>query len=186
MLGKSITLEQKIALVSAAAAVGSVLLTWVSVRVSRHALKLARADHEEKRRHFTAHLIDGLSYTQAPGERLVAFSCSISNAASESLAIVRADLHVYAFDPAGTVSEVILLPAPATTTPFPGLSPLAVPLNLLPRAAASGWLTYLVPEHLFRSRTIDRYELVLRSSTGEQATLIQYLLRSVDDADRKS
>ena len=173
-----------LALGTVAVALSSAFIAWLSLRVSRRALKLATTNHDDKHRHFVAYLIDGLGYAKTADQRIVAFAYSLSNVVTEPLSIVRADLHVYAFDDTGMVSEIILVPASDSAAPFPGLSPLVVPLNLAPRATTSGWVTYSIPERLSRLRIIDRYELAFLSSTGEQARLVQYLLRNIDDVAR--
>ena len=178
----SIALGQEIALGTVAVALSSAFIAWLSLRVSRHALKLATTDHDDKHRHFSAYLIDGLGYAKTPDQRIVAFACSLSNMATAPLSIVRADLHVYAFDDTGMVSEIILVPASDSAAPFPDLNPLALPLNLAPRATVSGWITYLIPERLSRLRVIDRYELAFLSSMGEQTRIVQYLLRNIGHA----
>jgi len=50
---------------------------------------------------------------------------------------------------------------------------LNIPLDLETRASASGWLSYRIPERVSQALTIDRYELVFVSSSGDRASLEQ-------------
>ena len=95
------------------------------------------------------------------------------DAAHAPLSVVRADLHLHVFDAEGEASEVILQSTRKRTPPIWDLKMLNIPLDLETRASASGWLSYRIPERVSQALTIDRYELVFVSSSGDRASLEQ-------------
>lgn len=175
----SLSLDSKVAIISAAAAVVSAAYAWLSSRTASRALRLAEDDHRERHAGFDAYLINGVTYQVGENAEFAAFACSVINKANAPIAISRVDLRVSAFDEDGRVSQIILDPTPATVKPFSNLGSLPVPLNLPPRTTTSGWLSFKIPERVAHSFRIDKYELAFISSDGERATLSQYLLQSV-------
>jgi hypothetical protein len=64
--------------------------------------------------------------------------------------------------------------------PIAGLAFKELPLNLDSRATISGWFAYKLPDRLSQLPSVDKYELIFISSTGEHTKLEQYLLRRIE------
>lgn len=174
------------AVVAAGAAVASAIYAWQGSRTAKRALRIAEQDHKERHAGLAAYLIDGRVCEGSEGEELVAFACSISNTANAPLSITRTDLHVHVFDDAGKTSEIILQPSARGIPSIWDLPALELPLNLGARSTASGWLCYRLPARVVQALSIDKYEVVILSSSGDRATFESYLLQRISDASRSN
>lgn len=176
--------ELLIALLSAIGAVISAFYAWRSARIANEALELTRRDHVERHTGLSAYLIDGVAWDDQGGERLVAFACSVSNTASAPLSVIRIDLHLHSVLGDGSTTQLVLTPEAAGTPSIWDLKPLTAPLNLDARTTASGWLGYRIPQRVGQAMTIDKYEIVFLTSTGDRTSVEQYLLQRVVNATR--
>lgn len=163
----------------------SALFAGHSAITAKRALKLAETDHREKHDSLKVYLIDGAGWQTDQFQDYVAFACSFTNSANAPNTIVRIDLHVYACDGEGNLSEAILHPILLETPSLWDLKPLLMPINLESRSTVSGWVTFKLPRHLVSKKIIDKYELACVTSLGERATVESYLLRRLSHANRK-
>lgn len=171
-----------IALVSAFGAIISALFAWRSARIANHALALSRSDYAERHTGLTAYLIDGVAWDEPGGDRMVGFACSISNTASAPISVVRTDLHVHTVSADGSITQIILAPESVGPQSIWDLKPLATPLNLDARATASGWLGYRIPLRIGQTMSIDKYEIIFLTSTGDHTSVDKYLLKKIENA----
>jgi hypothetical protein len=175
--------ETLIAVISAGAAIISALVSWRSFSVSREALRIAKIDHRERHEELKLYLIDGISWDARSGDTYVLFALSFTNSANAPDSLVRIEIKIYAYDSDGNLSHVILEPTPTVVTEIVPwqLEPFRSPINFPPRHTVSGWIGFKLPTLFSKSRTIDRYELIGITATGNKVSVECYLLRKVTD-----
>ncbi|MDP2820227.1 MAG: hypothetical protein Q8O29_18515 [Polaromonas sp.] len=173
---------EDLAIASAVAAVFSALYAWHSARIAKRALGIVEQDHIERHAGIAGYLIDGVSWESAETGIFVALACSLSNSASAPNSIARVELHLHVFDSSGATSTVILKPVSRDAPLLWELPSISVPINLQARSTLSGWLVYQIPLRVSQALSIDRYELVFSTSTGERITLETYLLKRIENA----
>ena len=174
--------ETIIAAVSVVVALLSVLYAIRNSRTAEKALALAVSDQGEKHESIEARLIDGLAWEGEKKQQMVAFACMIINRSTAPNTVVSTELHLHEFDELGQTTKLILLPEPRNVPSGGSRQPLPSPLNLLPRSTVSGWLTFHVPEHFAKKKRIDKYEVVFLNSVGDRTSVVQYLIRKVENA----
>jgi hypothetical protein len=168
------SLELKISLLSALAALASAYWAWSSSRTAKRALRLAEKDADSKEEKITPYLINSVKWFKE-GRSFISFACSYTNGASVPTTLSKIDLIVYTFDLAGRGQEILV----SSTRKEPNdseFSLLPVPLNLEPRATASGWLTFELPVATLENLIIDRYEISATSWSGDRTSLESYLV----------
>lgn len=173
------TVDQQVAAIATIAAVASAFYAWRSHRTASKALKIAEAEHGEKHSGLSAYMIDGVAWDTENSERLISFACSISNIANAPLSITTSDLHVFAYNSDGNMSEIVLKQAGEGSPAIWNITRLAIPADLPPRSTLSGWITFRIPDRVLDSMSIDRYQLQFKTSTGERATLDKYIVQRI-------
>lgn len=168
------TLELKISVLSALAALGSAYWAWNSARTARRALALTEEDAVSKRESLKADLINSLRWERKDSE-YISISCSYTNSSSYPTTIERAELVAHGFDLAGTGSQLRLQPeneAPDHSE----FSPLVLPLNLQARTASSGWITFRMPKSWISRYIVDKYELVATTWSGHKVAIETHIV----------
>ena len=173
------TLEIKISILSAIAALGAAYWAWSSARTARLALALSEEDARSKREALKAYLINALRWGKSAKE-YISFSCSYTNSSSNPTTIERLELVVHGFDLAGNGSQVRLQPEQETPEGSELLL-FPLPLNLQARSTLSGWLTFCLPKPWINSFLIDKYELVATTWSGQKITLESYIVMNQED-----
>jgi hypothetical protein len=179
------SLELVVAIASAVAAIAAALFAWRSARTADRALEIAQIDHRERHAGLAAYLIDGIAWDDDEHDRLVAFACSVSNASSSPLSVVRVDLHLHVVTDEGTATRIVLSPQSAGAPAIWDLKALQAPLNLDTKATVSGWLGFKIPTRVSNTMTIDKYEIVFQGATGERTSCEMHLLQRIQNAARK-
>lgn len=167
------------------AAIAAALFAWRSARTADRALEIAQSDYRERHAGLAAYLIDGIAWDDDDKDRLVAFACSVSNAASSPLSVARVDLHLHVVTDDGTATRIVLAPQSSGAPAIWDLKALQIPLNLDAKATASGWLGFKIPTRVSDTMTIDKYEVTFQSSTGERAAVEMHLLQRIQNAARE-
>ncbi|WP_146218532.1 hypothetical protein [Pseudomonas sp. RW409] len=165
-----------ISIVSAAAAILSLLISYYSSNIARRALKIAEEDHKEKHSTLSTYLINGTMWDTNDKIRFVAFSFSISNSANAPKTITQTDLHLHVYDRAGRTHEITLKPTNKHPTHIDSSKIIEPPINLNARTTISGWLIFEIPRRITETLSIDKYELAFTTSSGERSSLESFLL----------
>lgn len=168
------TLELKISILSALAAIGSAYWAWSSARTARRALALSEEDAASRREALKAYLINSLRWDH-DGKEYISFSCSYTNSSSYPTTIERIELVVHGFDLPGTGSQLLLQPS----TEQPEGSEfvlLTLPLNLQARMTLSGWISFALPKIWINQFIVDKYELVATTWSGQKITLESHIV----------
>lgn len=173
------TADQQIAAFAMIAAVASAFYAWRSHRTASKALKIAESEQKEKHSGLSAYMIDGVAWDTEKSERMVSFACSISNTANAPQSITTSDLHVFAYNSDGNMSEIVLKQTTEGSPAIWNITKLAIPADLPPRSTLSGWISYKIPDRVLDSMSIDRYQLQFMTSTGERAVLNKYLIQRI-------
>lgn len=177
--------ELILSMASALAAIAAALFAWRSARIAEQSLEISQSDHRERHAGLAAYLIDGIAWDDDGQDRLVAFACSVSNTASSPLSVARVDLHLHVVTDDGTTTRVVLSPQASGVPAIWDLKALQAPLNLDTKATASGWIGFKIPPRVADTMTIDKYEVVFQSSTGERASVEMHLLQRIQNATRE-
>ncbi|PWF61611.1 hypothetical protein CBX96_19940 [Shewanella sp. BC20] len=168
------TLELKISVLSAIAALGSAYWAWNSARTARKALALTEEDAITKREALKGDLINSLRWQRNDCE-YISLSCSYMNSSSYPTTIERVELVVHGFALEGTGSQ--LRQSPEYEKPDRSdFSFLVLPINLSARATSSGWLTFRLPKPWLNRYLIDKYELVATTWSGQKVTIESYIV----------
>lgn len=170
------TNETLIAVISSAAAIISAFAAW-------KALRIVETDYRERHDDIKIYLIDGLSWNSPSNEKYVLFALSFTNSANAPDSLVRIEVKVHVYDTAGNLSHVILGPTPELITEIVPwqLEPLKSSINLAPRNTVSGWVGFKLPMLFSENRSVDRYELIGITASGNKISVESYLLRKVID-----
>lgn len=168
------TLEFKISLLSAAAALGSAYWAWSSARTARQALALSEEDSLTKREALSAYLINALRWDHET-EEYISFSCSYTNRSSHPTTVERIELIVHGFDLSGTGSNIRINPE-QDTPEGSAFSTLPLPLNLPARTTSSGWLNFKLPKSWATKFIVEKYELVATTWSGQKVALESYIV----------
>lgn len=176
-------LDTIISVCSALAALLSALYASMAARSAKKSLEIAVDDHRERHENIHAELIDGFSWETADKMKMVAFVCSLVNRATAPNTIKSIELHVHEFDDHdGQTSKLILRPVPSDAPSVRNLQPFSLPLNLDPRSATSGWVSFHVPDNFAKGKLIDRYEITFLDAIGHRKSVNQYLIRKIENA----
>lgn len=182
MGGECLETSDLTALIAVVIAFGSMLLAGRSYTVSKKALKLSQADHEEKKLPVIPYLIDSFTFSK-DNERYCAFSVSYTNESSAPQSLKVLDLEVGFVDEEG-ISGNAISPLEEDISPT-GISEdykkLCAPLNLSPKETISGWATFKIPRSSHRRYTINSYCVVGKSVDGKIVRVESYLLRHHTD-----
>lgn len=173
------TLELKISILSALAALGSAYWAWNSARTARSALALAEEDAVSKREALKSDLINSLRWQRGDCE-YISISCSYTNSSSYPTTIERIELVAHGFDLAGAGSQLRLSPENERPdrSDFSLLSP---PLNFQARSTLSGWITFLLPSTWVSRYIVDKYELVATTWSGHKVSLETHIVMRQGD-----
>lgn len=163
------TLELKISILAAIAAIGSAYWAWSSARIAKRALAISEEDAATKKESLTAYLINSLRWDHE-SEKYVSFSCSYTNRSSNPTTVERIELLIHGFARDGNGSVVRVNPEPSTPQDS-SFTPLELPLNLPPRSASTGWLNFKIPKTWTTNFIVDRYELVATTWSGHKVNL---------------
>lgn len=176
-------LDTIISVCSAIAALLSALYASMAVRSAAKSTEIAIDDHRERHENIHAELIDGFSWETVDKTKMVAFACSLVNKASAPNTIVNIELHVHEFDNRdGQTSKLILRPVSSDAPSVRDLQPFPLPLNLDPRSATSGWVSFRVPDNFATGKLIDKYEITFLDALGRRISINQYLIRKIENA----
>lgn len=168
------TLELKITILSAIAALGSAYWAWNSARTARRALAFTEEDAVSKREALKGNLINALRWQRDDCE-YISLSCSYTNSSSNPTTIERIELVVHGFDLAGTGSQH--RQSPEHEKPDRSdFSLLVLPLNLPARATSSGWITFRLSKPWMTRYIIDKYELVATSWSGQKVVIETHIV----------
>lgn len=168
------TLELKISILSAFAALGSAYWAWSSARTARRALALTEEDAVSKREALKADLINSLRWERGDSE-YISIACSYMNSSSHPTTIERVELVAHGFDLAGAGSQ-LRLPPEKETPDRSDFSLLAPPINLQARATLSGWITFRLPKIWITRYIVDKYELVATTWSGQKVAVETHLV----------
>jgi len=176
-----------IALIAAVIAFGSMLLAGRSYAISKKALKLSQADHEEKKLPVIPYLIESFTFSK-DDIRYCAFSVSYTNQSSTPQSLKVIGLEVGFVDEEG-ISGNAISSLVENISPI-GISNnykrLCVPLNLLPKETKSGWITFKIPRSSHRKYTINSYCVVGKAVDGRVVRVDSYLLRHITDEKKEN
>ncbi len=168
------TLELKISILSALAALGSAYWAWNSARTARRALAFTEEDAITKREALKADLINSLRWQRSDCE-YISISCSYTNSSSYPTTIERIELVAHGFDLAGAGSQLRM--SPGNETPDRSdFSLLVPPLNLPARATSSGWITFRLPKVWVARYIVDKYELVATTWSGQKVAIETHIV----------
>jgi hypothetical protein len=170
-----VTLELKISLISALAALVSAYWAWSSARIARRALAIAEEDAITKRESIKPYLINSLRWRDESESTYASFACTYTNGSSSPNTIDKIELIVHAFNASGRADQILLTPTQSTPKNSEFL-PLPVPLNINSRTTVSGWLTFRLPTSAIRDLVIDRYEVSATTASGGRISLDTYLI----------
>lgn len=174
------------ALIAVIIAFGSMLLAGRSYSISKKALEISQSDHNEKKLPVIPYLIDSFTFSE-DGIRYCAFSVSYTNQSSSSQSIQMIELEAGFIDEDG-VSGNAISPLEGDISPI-GIShtheKLHAPINLLPKATISGWVTFKIPKSSHRKYDINSYCVVGRSVDGRSIRIYSYLLRHIKDEKKE-
>lgn len=168
------TIELKISMLSALAALGSAYWAWNSDRTARRALALTEEDAVSKREALKADLINSLRWEHT-GSEYISISCSYTNSSSYPTTIERIELVVYGFDLAGAGSQLRLQPDNKVPEGS-DFSLLVLPLNLQARTTSSGWITFRLPKSWITRYIVDKYELVATTWSGQKVAIETHIV----------
>lgn len=168
------TLELKISLLSAVAALSAAYWAWCSVQTAKQALALSEEEATTKRESLNAYLINAIRWDHDTDE-YISFSCSYTNRSSNPTTVERIELIVHGFDLSGTGSNVRVNPEQETPRGST-FSPLNLPLNLSARTTISGWLNFKLPKSWAIKFIVEKYELVATTWSGQKVVLESYIV----------
>lgn len=168
------TLELKISILSALAALGSAYWAWNSARSARRALVLSEEDATTKREALSAYLINALRW-ESESDEYISFSCSYTNGSSYPTTIERIELIVHGFDMSGAGSQVRIHPEDKTPEGS-DFSMLKAPINFSARTSSSGWLNFRLPKKWLARFIVDKYELVATTWSGHKVALESHIV----------
>lgn len=171
---------------SAIAALLSALYASMAARSAAKSTEIALDDHRERHENIHAELIDGFYWETADRIKMLAFACSIINKAVAPNTIISIELHVHERNDYGQTSKLILQPIAADIPPEWNLQSFPLPLNLDPRSAASGYVSFRMPDNFATGKLIDKYEIRFLNSVGHRASVNQYLIRKIENAKTNS
>lgn len=138
----------------------SLLVSVLSMRTGRQALKLAKQQESQRQPRM---LLDYSTASRAssPDGVTYSFEITVRNLSDAANAIARADLWIsYTID--GLLTRVAI---PASRSP--GLS-LEVPAKVDPRQTLGGRITFCHPRQLLAGRVVRDYELVITDTFDSQ------------------
>lgn len=169
------TLELKISLLSALAALGSAYWAWSSARSARRALAIAEEDAMSKQESIKPYLISSLRWQGQDESIYVSFACTYTNGSSSPNTIEKIELIVHTFNAIGRANQLLLSPTQSIPKNSE-FSLLPVPLNIDSRTTVSGWLTFRLPTSAMGGLIIDRYEVSATTASGGRISLNTYLI----------
>lgn len=170
-----------ISIIAVGIAFGSLLVALLSLLNSRKAIRLAEAEHSERKLPVKAYLIDCFAFRDGD-DSCCAFAISYTNQSSTSKSFISLELEIEFYYDEGVFGKAILPLAK-------GIDPLRMskqykqleaPLNLLPGETVSGWTAFSLPHKSSLIRRIDSYRVVGRSVDGHESSVSAYLLRSIE------
>lgn len=172
-------LEIGILALAAVAALASAAYAWRTSEHSRISTKIAEDEHRKRSAPVSAYLIDGVTWIEKDKDRTCSMAVTITNESVEPTSIIKAELHLHAYDESGLVSQIILQPIVAAEVPNKDMKVIDVPIYLDARGAVSGWFTYHVPLRVDERLRIDCYQIVFTLAGGERADVSQYIMRRI-------
>lgn len=141
-----------------------------STAVAHRAYTMARAQNSARDAPLDPYLEDSYRQRDVTGQAtLYAFLLSITNRADAENCISNIVLRIR-FE--GHASELAMVDIPSlsrtTLPPSPeGRETLAIPQNMAPRSAVSGWVKFRVPDTAVGRRAIDVHEIRIGDSRGQ-------------------
>lgn len=182
---KQLNTSDLIALASVVISFGSMLLAYRSYTISKKTMKLAIADHEEKKLPVTPYLIDSFTFTKE-NNKYCAFSVLYTNQSSAPQSLTCIELHVDFIDEekisGNAISALEYNISPSVNNNY---KQLITPLNLLPKESISGWMVFKIPKSSHRKYTIKSYSVVGKSVDGKIVRIEAYLLRHHKNEESK-
>lgn len=163
------TLELKLSILAAIAALGSAYWAWSSARSARRALAISEEDAATRKEALSAYLINALRWDHE-SEGYISFSCSYTNRSSNPTTVERIELVIHGFAMDGNGSSVRVNPE-ASAPENSRFTPLDLPLNLTARTTSTGWLNFKLPKLWISQFIVDKYELVATTWSGQKVTL---------------
>lgn len=170
----AMTLELKISILAAIAALGSAYWAWSSARIAKRALAISEEDAATRKESLNAYLINALRWDH-DSDGYISFSCSYTNRSSNPTTVERIELVIHGFAIDGNGSSVRVNPE-ASTPKDSSFTPLNLPLNLPARTTCAGWLNFKIPKSWIGRFNVDKYELVATTWSGQKVTLDSHIV----------
>ncbi|MDI9247704.1 hypothetical protein QMZ25_03795 [Stenotrophomonas sp. RS-48] len=166
-----LTVNDYAAVASVLVSAVSALWAWSSARIAKRALALAQAEADQNQEGITAELIRALKW-QRNGSSFMSISCSVNNSSKSPTVVNRMELMIHFFDPSG-IGNKMLLPSCASSPSGSDFSRLEQPLNIQPRSAVSGWVSFDISQ-LPEGSKVERHEMVGTTWSGKRFSVNVY------------
>lgn len=170
-------IENAIAALSAIGSLAAALWARSSAVSAHKALKIAEEDSASKREDLSVYLIDAMKWKSEDLHSHLSASCSLTNSSSSPTTVNRIEVVVHAIDQAGNQLPIHVGAGDAKPQNS-NFSVVTPPINLDPRAAMSGWLSFRLPESIKKLR-IERYEIIFHTWSGQRSTLNIYQVKNI-------
>ena len=180
--GEEFDLRDWAAVGSALFAGFALLISLVTSRTARRALRLSERQEERRAQRLELYLREAVSFRSSTGSRR-RLSCALTvvNPSDSPNSVISADLHVSLEAPNGVITTIKVPHSPDFSKMMEGSSALSIPLALGPKEATSGQLLFAVDEALTGKSRVDHYELVLHDINKRTESIEMSTFREVID-----
>jgi hypothetical protein len=168
------------AIATAGAAWLALVLSFLSIGMSRKALRLQERQEDRRKPSLTPYLSDGFVRVASEGSsRLYAFLLSVSNGSDSDNTVAEVDLRLTYTTPASVQMTVKVRSNAEIGGAFVGGSgpPLVTPGRVDAHQTVSGWCFFRVEEAVLEGSRIERYVVALLDSHGSEVTVEPKIVR---------
>ncbi len=182
------TLEQKIAAISAIASIFSVIIAVWSLSVAKKAMSISEQELKAKLEPFSLYLNDGFRYRgQIDGKdfQILLFSISVTNSALVPNGITRIELQIECLSDDGRSVKYVIPHDPTLVKVIPrDITVFQPPLLFNPKESFSRWVTFSELPLIPKSARRDSYSIVITDSSGSIVKTNAVIIRDLTN-DKK-
>jgi len=169
-----LTWQEKTSAISLGMAFLAFLVSAKSLLNSNKSIKLALADHKEKKLKIQSYLIQTRRLL-LESDIYTAFSISYTNAASIPNTLAKLELSISLSNDNRGAKSVFLQIEPKPPENISEFNALPLPVNIPARSSIEGWIFFKIPEYL-HGKTIKEYIVLGTLASGESIQSSCYIL----------
>lgn len=176
------TLEQKIAAVSALVSAFSAIIAVWSLMVAKRAMLISEKELKSKHEPFSLYLNDGFRFKDQVNYQdiqILLFSITVTNLALVPNGIIRIELHVDCVNEDGKLVKYVVPHNPSLTKTIPNreITPFQTPLHFNPKESQSRWVIFSETPLIPKSARRDSYSVVITDSGGNIVKIGAVIIR---------